>query len=704
MSGLTVPLISEQERSEMGDRKEEPAELPPAILPPSKSELNMYNFENYYCTDPNAKPVIVAVSNLTCVAILTVCFYLTGNLSDLKGAHRFLELTWMSFAVMGPGGGADPDGWLWSTRMVMIMASFMKMIAFSLLVSFLDDAIASRMDDLFAGKSRVLEENFVLILGWSDKILPVVNQLVLANESDGGAPIVIMADVLEKPEMDAILMDNIEDWLGSKPVTRPGNPINPNSLVFCSAPTARSIIILSQGFDPDEADSQACRAVLAVTGGLEYMPTGHVVVELRDSDNVPVVRLGISDNMCSTQEEKNRRVLPLVGANMIGRLMVQCSFEPGLARIFDHILDFSGNEFYFSNWDAQLAGHKFADACFSFEDAICFGICTAQLDSTGRRIFLNPPGDTLIQSGDQLIFIAEDNDTYTCAESVRLTSPGKPPDVKEDAKSGTRMLLIGWRRDMHEMVIEVDKWSQPGSALTILCDFPCDRMSYAAAEGKTKEETLIEEHIAELESADCNPGALTNIVLTNIIGSTIVRSGLIDAEVFNFHSVIILTQAEENKEGIKSDSKSMVTMLLCRDIQREGNSAEKFGREPFLVAEILDPRTASLIKLASANDFMVSNLLISQALAQMSQEINIHALLEDLFCPEGCEMHIKPIRLYQSLGENLSFWDIVARARMRCEIAFGYYNVDNELVLNPPNKSDPIEWREGDRLVVLSED
>jgi len=55
-----------------------------------------------------------------------------------------------------------------------------------------------------------------------------------------------------KPDMDAFLLDNIEEWRGSKLVTRGGNPINPNNLEFVAAPIARSIVVLSQGFDPDE--------------------------------------------------------------------------------------------------------------------------------------------------------------------------------------------------------------------------------------------------------------------------------------------------------------------------------------------------------------------------------------------------------------------------------------------------------------------
>jgi hypothetical protein len=677
--------------------------LPANLRPATYWQLKNYNFEYYFTTDPNAKPVVVIVANLSCVFILTFLFFITNNLHQLSGTHRFLELMWMSFGKMGGGGGMGPNGYLWPTRAILILSGFMKMLAFSLLVNFLGDAIDSRMEALFEGKSRVLEVDFTLILGWNDKVLPLVEQITLANESFGGGPIVIMSE-MEKPEMDAYLIDNIDDWRGSKLVTRGGNPINPNDLEFVAAPIAKSVVVLSQGFDPDEADAQAARAVLALTGGMKYPPMGHVVVELRDADNIPVVRLGISDKF--TPEEKDRRVLPLVGASLIGRLMVQCSCEPGLARVFDHLLAFEFNEFYFSQWD-ECTGQKFATACFAFEGAVCIGICTDKPQPVGdsgatSRIFLNPPGDTTIEAGDQLIFIAEDDDTYTY-EKRFVTNFGAAPDVQAPPKQPTRTLCIGWRRDMHEMVFEVDKWVMPGSNLTIMAPGTED-------EGFTPEGPSLEDREAELADADCTPDKLANIVLNHSVGNPLLRESLQEAELHTFHAVLVLTPEREEVDGISCDSRTMVTMLLARDIQRKADSPGILGQEPVLIAEILDPRTADLVAIAQCNDFMVSNRMISEALAQMSQQIDVHPLVEELFCPDGNEMHIKDIRLYVAPGETCCFWDVLARARTRCEVAIGFYsaNFGNELIINPTGdpltKSDAINWMDGDRLVVISED
>lgn len=679
-------------------------EEPEAAGPPEPTpgELRMYNFENWFTTDPNAKTVSIICANLICVAILTILFFATGNLHQLSGGHRFLELLWMAFGKMGGGGGMSPNGWLWPTRAVMILAGFMKMAAFSLLVNFLGDAIDSRMESLLEGKSRVLEEDFVLVLGWSDKILPLIGQLCMANESDGGGPIVILADMY-KPDMDGFLWDNFEgETLGSKIVTRGGSPINPNDLEKCAASVAKSIVVLSQGFDPDEADAQTARAVLAVTGGMKYPPAGHLVVELRDADNVPVVKLGISDKMCPTEEEKNRKVLPIVGANLIGRLMVQCSIEPGLARVFDHILAFDGNEFYFSEISTRdgdtywphLVGKRFADACFMFADAIVLGVRLAVPNAEGQFILLNPPGTDILEDGDKILVIAEDNDTYSPGE-LQLTSCGAPPNIDEEPPMPTKTLLIGWRRDMQDMIYEVDKWVAEDSQLAVLAEAPDIQSRY--------------DELADAELVVEDPvKGLKNCTLEMMVGNPILRGDLLDADLPQYDAVMILTEERDGTPGLQSDSRTMVTMLLCRDIQRkEGAAHVQTGEQPTLIAEILDPRTADLVALAACNDHMVSNLMVSEGLGQMSQEIDIHPLLEDLFSPEGNEMHIKDIKFFAHQGEYLSFWEIMNRARQRCEIALGYERDEDgerQIVLNPADKTEKICWTKGDRIVVLSED
>ena len=81
-------------------------------------------------------------------------------------------------------------------------------------------------------------------------------------------------------------------------------------------------------------------------------------------------------------------------------------------------LGFDGDEFYTEHWD-ELNGLKFGDVHLMLPDAIPLGI----KDASGR-ITLNPRHDYIMGDRDELIVIAEDNDTYQ-PERPDRSKPGK---------------------------------------------------------------------------------------------------------------------------------------------------------------------------------------------------------------------------------------------------------------------------------------
>jgi len=390
-----------------------------------------------------------------------------------------------------------------------------------------------------------------------------------------------------------------------------------------------------------------------------------------------------------------------------------------LARVFSHILAFAGNEFYFSDgkdWMQELYGQRFADTCFRFESAVLIGIKLAhpRVDENGyaTSIILNPFGTDVIDEGDSLIFIAEDDDTYWPGD-MKLTACGEAPEWSPPATPPTKTLLIGWRRDIQDMLIELDKFVSRGSTCMMLSDGPD-----------------IEDRIGELIDANCDPNEdLQNLQVIFEQQNPIFRRELERCNIHEFDSILVLTE-ERGGDGLSSDSRSMITMLLCRDLQKQAwltNRSLTVGKripctKSVVIAEILDPRTADLIKLASVDDHIVSNEMISMALGQMSENRDMGILLENLFSPDDSEMHIKDVRAYAHDGETLSFLEIMTRARQNCEIAIGYQRMADKLagaedagiILNPPDKESKIIWQgprmeggeemEGDRIVVISED
>lgn len=70
-----------------------------------------------------------------------------------------------------------------------------------------------------------------------------------------------------------------------------------------------------------QSDARALRVVLSLTGVKEGLK-GHVVVEMSDLDNEPLVKL-VGGDLIET----------VVAHDVIGRLMIQCALQPGLAQV-----------------------------------------------------------------------------------------------------------------------------------------------------------------------------------------------------------------------------------------------------------------------------------------------------------------------------------------------------------------------------------
>jgi len=280
--------------------------------------------------------------------------------------------------------------------------------------------------------------------------------------------------------------------------------------------------------------------------------------------------------------------------------------------------------------------------------------------------------------------------------------PKDVPNFEEPEPTPVKWLLVGFRRDLDDMINEVDKWVAPGSTLTLLSPHDEEERIEVLMSGGLNKEML-------------TPGQANCSIIFETGNPVLLRDleRLANPAIQDFDAIIVLTESEEGKPILNSDSRTLVTALLIRDIQKRCNSIKT------LCCEILDPRTENLIKLAKLDDFISTNNMVSMALGQIAEESDIHGLLQDIFSPEGSEMHIKDIRLYAVEGETLNWWEIVARARMRGEVAMGF--IKPELtgglgipILNPGNeaqkdvfphtKNARLVWKYGDQLIVLSED
>lgn len=67
-------------------------------------------------------------------------------------------------------------------------------------------------------------------------------------------------------------------------------------------------------------------------------------------------------------------------------------------------------------------------------------------------------------AGDKIIVLAEDDDTYAPVEPGEHKVQMQCPDWRPK-KRIERILFLGWRRDMHDIIGVLDKFVDPGSEL-----------------------------------------------------------------------------------------------------------------------------------------------------------------------------------------------------------------------------------------------
>jgi voltage-gated potassium channel Kch len=537
----------------------------------------------------------------------------------------------------------------------------------STLIGILSSGLEEQIEKLRKGRSRVVEHDHTVILGWSEQVFPILTELIEANASRKNAAIVILGNK-DKVEMDDAVRDKIGDTKTTRIICRSGSPTELHDLAIVSIDTARSIIIVAadgaDGSKSADPDIDVIKALLAITNSPQRKASKyHIVAEIRNPKNVTVAEMIGKDEL----------ELVLVG-DLIARITAQTCRQSGLSVVYTELLDFGGVEIYFKE-EPALAGRRFGDCLLAHEEAAVIG-----LRPVNGRPMLNPPLTTPVNPGDRLIVIAEDDD------AIRLSTTTVRPDASQIAlaKPATprpeRSLLLGWNWRGAPIINELDNYVPPGSLVHVVAD------SDAA-------EAALAEHCSHLQRQK----------LSHQRADTTDRAVLDALDVSSFDHVIVLCYSDD-LDVAKADAITLMTLLHLRDI------AQKTNKRVSIVSEMLDITNRRLAEVTRADDFIVSDRLVSLMLSQISENKELNIVFRDLFSPEGSEIYLKPVSEYVACGTPVTFSTVIAAAAQKGELAFGYKQAAlagdatrSYGVVVAPKKSAPVTFSPDDRLIVLSE-
>lgn len=528
----------------------------------------------------------------------------------------------------------------------------------SALIGVISAGIDNRIAELRRGRSLVLETDHTVILGWSESIFTVVNELTVANESRRRPVVAVLAD-RDKVEMEEELRAKVPDQRGTRIVCRSGSPTDVDDLRIVQPGEARSVIVLS----PDrhehtgDPDASVIKTLLALRSIRSEAPGCRVVAQLRDPANLAAARLIDRGSADSTSLLDVRET--------VAKLVVQTSRQSGAAAVYRELFDYEGDEIYFLA-DHGLGDATYGDALLAFESLSVIGVA----DETGTR--LNPPADTPV-AGRTLIVVAEDDGVL--ADAPRSQAPVDRDafsDTAPEPPHATSAVLIGWNERGPIVVRELDGYAAPGSELTIV-----------TAHG------------------DPELPVTTNLAVTVVKASTTDRR-VLDAHVRAGLDQVIVLCYSDHLDPEEADATTLITLLHVRDILAVDGSTP-------IVSEMIDDRNRVLAQVADIDDVVVSGEIVSLVVTQLAEDSRIEPVLGELLGADGAEVYLRPAEWYVVPDTEVSWSTVVASASRHGETAIGFASAglaeDGSaigVVVNPP-KGERLTAGPGDRVVVLAE-
>lgn len=631
-----------------------------------------YWFDNVMARGTPALIALLAIASIMMIFVIALVVVIipgaapsVTNEAGQPETADFNLMFWMGLLRTLDSGtmGADHDisrnGWFLGAMLVITLGGI---FVVSALIGVITTGLDAQLEKLRKGRSAVIERDYTLILGWSEQIFTIIGELVQANANRQRPCIVILADK-DKVEMEEEVATKVPDLGKTRVICRSGSPIDLDDLAIVNPNNARSIIVLAPG--GEDPDSQVIKTILAITNNPKRRKEPyHIVAEIQDTKNMEAARLVGGDEAQLVE----------VG-DTVARLIAQTCRQSGLSVIYTELLDFGGDEIYFQE-EPKLVGRTYADALTAYEKCAIMGLRQA-----GGAILINPPMNTPIAAGDQVIAVAEDDDKVVVSGLANIPITAEAIQVGTPAAPGPeRTLILGWNSRAPKIVNELDSYVAPGSTVTIVADWP------TAEEEITRECAGIQNITVEFQQRD-----------------TTARATLDELHAETYQHIIVLCYSE-SLDAQRADAKTLITLLHLRDI--ESRRTESFS----IVSEMLDDRNRALAEVTKADDFIVSDKLISLLLSQVSENKYLRAVFADIFDPEGSEIYIRPIQDYIRPGTAVNFYTVVESARRRNETALGYIRTADAkeasksygVALNPA-KSELVTFAPEDKIVVLAE-
>lgn len=540
--------------------------------------------------------------------------------------------------------------WFEATTFSQILSTLLTLfnfLVFAAIVGLVGSRIQQRLEQVRRGTSRVIEEDHIVILGWSGKVIPIIKEL--SEGLEGGRQVYVIHTERPIDDIETHMRKSCRKDRSIRWVIRQGSMTDIKDLEILAIEHARVVIILQRDEGKERGDAQVIKTVMAAA---------HIIEQHREDGDVhPSIVAEIMQPSMVRLARAAARSVPvsiIEPLEHLSRIILQTARQQGLVDVYDEILAHHANEVHLLP-AASLEGRSWEEVVFSFRHAIPIGIFRAGIPRLAPAMTDAP---LHIERDDRVILLARSEG------GMKPTAPAIPeavplPDADLPAGDGviTNLLLLGWNDKAYPLLREY--------------------AGYARTLGRRFSVTVVSPVI---------PGSLSPGEIADIIGSgeelsiALLRGDYLrpgayeELEAERFDTVIVLGE-QGGRDGIEdADTRVIMTLLLLRSL-REQDERRQTAVIPArqVVGEILNVSNKKLAEsTGTARDVIISNDLVSRIIAQVCRDRSIEPVIRDFLDEKGREIYFKPSRRYAAEGSEVTFDQLLRSALSHGEAAIGY--------------------------------
>jgi ion channel POLLUX/CASTOR len=556
-------------------------------------------------------------------------------------------------------------------QVMSLMMTMFNLIVFAALVGLFGSRVQQKLEQVRRGTTRVIEEDHIVILGWSGKVLPVMKELLEGFE--GARPTFVLHTEYSIDDIDERIKRAISRRQ-ARWVIRQGSLTDMSDLQLLNVHRARTVVILSGG-----GDAQAVKSIMAVA---------HLVQQAAEQQSSPMI-------VAELNRKSMRRLaytaagdvaISLVQpAEHLSRIILQTARQQGLVHVYEEILSHFGNELHFTA-ATPLAGLPWHATVRAFPHAVPIGVLRE-----GTPVLAPRAGDAnfSINASDVMICLARSEEAMKIRTGSAIPELPQAAPVAFEAHSGVRsLLLLGWNEKSLPLLEEYLRY-----ASTLKSSFTATVVSSA-----------VPEWFSEVEFGEHDTGLLSlEVHREDALGEGVLER--VRPETYD--AIIILGEAGRRDGNEDADTKVIMLLLLLRSMRESAAlRGAPFPERQQIVSEILDPANKALAESTGASkDVIISNALVSKMIAQICRDKRTELVIRDFFDEEGMEIYLKPSVWYADEGMNMNFEELQLAVTALGDILIGIENSEptgTSIEINP-GRDRKLAVGTALRLVVISE-